>query len=54
MGILSAHLGKGKAFGFKEYNKDWIKTASQLLIDPDIQFFSGAQFPNNKKILEFF
>ena len=49
MGILSAHYGKGKkAFGF-EYNKDWIKTASQLLIDPDIQFFSGAQFPNNKE-----
>jgi serine/threonine-protein kinase HipA len=49
MGILSAHYGKGKkAFGF-EYDKDWIKTASQRLIDPDIQFFSGAQFPNNKE-----
>ena len=37
-----------KAFGF-EYNKDWIKTTSQLLIDPDIQFFRLAQFPNNKE-----
>ena len=49
MGILSAHFGKGKkAFGF-EYDKDWIKTEPQRLIDPDIQFFSGAQFPNNKE-----
>ena len=33
--------GREKTFGF-EYNKDWIKTASQLLIDPDIQFFGGT------------
>lgn len=49
MGILSAHYAKGKkAFGF-EYDQDWMKTESQRLIDPDIQFFSGAQFPNNKE-----
>lgn len=49
MGVLSAHYGKGKkAFGF-EYDKEWIKTESQRLIDPDIQFFSGTQFPNNKE-----
>ena len=49
MGVLSAHYGKGKkAFGF-EYDKEWIKTGSQRLMDPDIQFFSGAQFPNNKE-----
>lgn len=49
MGILSAHYGKGKkAFGF-EYDKEWMKTESQRLIDPDIQFFAGAQFPDNKE-----
>ncbi len=49
MGMLSAHYGKGKkSFGF-EYDKEWIKTESQRLIDPDIQFFSGAQFPYNKE-----
>jgi serine/threonine-protein kinase HipA len=54
MGILSAHYGKGKkAFGF-EYDKDWIKTASQRLIDPDIQFFRVHNFQTIKKILEFF
>lgn len=49
MGILSAHRAKGKkAFSF-EYDKNWIKTEGQRLIDPDIQFFSGPQFPNNKE-----
>lgn len=49
IGILSAHFAKGrKAFGF-EYNKTWIKSEQQLLLDPDIQFFSGTQFPNNKE-----
>ncbi len=49
IGMLSAHFAKGKkAFGF-EYDKTWIKSQQQQLLDPDIQFFSGAQFPNNKE-----
>lgn len=49
MGVLSAHFAKGKkAFSF-EYDKSWIKSEQRLLIDPDIQFFSGTQFPNNKE-----
>lgn len=49
IGMLSAHFAKGKkAFSF-EYNKEWINTVQQILIDPDIQFFSGPQFPNNKE-----
>jgi serine/threonine-protein kinase HipA len=49
IGVLSAHFGKGKkAFGF-EYDKTWIHSQPQLLLDPDIQFFSGAQFPDNKE-----
>lgn len=49
IGILSAHYAKGKkAFSF-EYDKTWIKSQQQQLLDPDIQFFSGAQFPNNKE-----
>jgi serine/threonine-protein kinase HipA len=28
---------------------DWTKAGSQRLIDPDIPFFSGAQFPNKKE-----
>lgn len=48
-GVLSAHYGKGKkSFSF-EYNKAWIQSEQQRLLDPDIQFFSGTQFPNGKE-----
>ena len=49
MGLLSALYAKGKkAFSF-EYDKDWLKSKEQMLLDPDIQFFSGPQYPNNKE-----
>ena len=49
MGVLSALYAKGKkAFSF-EYDKDWLKTKEQMLLDPDIQFYSGPQYPNNKE-----
>lgn len=49
VGILSAHQAKGrKAFSF-EYDKEWLKRKEQRLIDPDIQFYPGQQFPNNKE-----
>jgi len=49
IGVLSAHFAKGKkAFGFT-YDSSWLKSKQQRLLDPDIQFFSGAQFPNKKE-----
>ncbi|WP_289038506.1 HipA domain-containing protein [uncultured Zobellia sp.] len=49
IGTLSAHFAKGKkAFSF-EYNKDWLKTDAQRLLDPDIDFYSGPQYPTNKE-----
>jgi serine/threonine-protein kinase HipA len=49
MGILSAQAAKGrKAFSF-EYSKEWINSKQRMLLDPDIQFYSGPQFPNNKE-----
>lgn len=49
MGVLSALYAKGKkAFSF-EYDKDWLKSKEQMLLDPDIQFYSGPQYPNNKE-----
>lgn len=49
IGLLSAHYAKGKkAFSF-EYSRDWLKSEEQRLLDPDIQFYSGQQFPNNKE-----
>jgi len=49
IGTLSAQQGKGrKAFSFS-YNTDWISSQEQLLIDPDITWYSGRQFPNAKE-----
>ena len=49
IGVLTAHAAKGrKAFSF-EYSKDWINSKQRMLLDPDIQFYSGPQFPNNKE-----
>jgi serine/threonine-protein kinase HipA len=49
LGVLSAHQAKGrKAFSF-EYDKNWLKSKAQRLIDPDIQFYARQQFPNNKE-----
>lgn len=49
VGVLSAHQAKGrKAFSF-EYNRNWLTKDALRLIDPDIQFYSGQQFPNKKE-----
>lgn len=48
-GMLSAHFAKGKkSFSF-EYDKTWINSKAQMLFDPDIQFYSGPQFPGDKE-----
>lgn len=49
MGILSAHFAKGKkAFSF-EYDRTWLKSEHLQLMDPDIQFFGGMQYSNDKE-----
>lgn len=49
IGVLSALYAKGKkAFSF-EYDKEWLKSKNQMLLDPDIQFYGGPQYPNNKE-----
>lgn len=49
VGILSAHFAKGKkAFSF-EYDKEWLKNDAHRLLDPDIEFYSGPQYPTNKE-----
>jgi len=48
IGILSASSGRTrKSFSF-EYDKDWLASDEQLLIDPDLGWYEGAQFPDNK------
>lgn len=49
IGILSAHFAKAKkAFSF-EYNKEWLARDSYRLLDPDITFYSGPQYPADKE-----
>lgn len=49
IGILSAQQAKGrKAFSFA-YDKNWISSEEQLLLDPDIAWYSGQQYPNGKE-----
>lgn len=49
IGILSAHQAKGrKAFGFS-YDKGWISSQEQILLDPDIAWYRGQQYPNGKE-----
>lgn len=49
IGILSAQQAKGrKAFSFS-YNADWIYSQEQMLLDPDIAWYSGKQYPNGKE-----
>ena len=49
IGVLSAQQAKGrKAFGF-EYDNGWVSTAAQMVLDPDIAWFPGIQYPNGKE-----
>lgn len=49
IGILSAHQAKGrKAFSFS-YDPNWLHSEEQMLLDPDIAWYTGQQFPNKKE-----
>ncbi|MBN2863301.1 MAG: HipA domain-containing protein [Bacteroidales bacterium] len=48
IGMLSSNFGKTrKSFSF-DYNNDWISSREQLLLDPDLGWYPGTQFPDNK------
>jgi serine/threonine-protein kinase HipA len=45
VGVLTANQAKGrKSFSF-EYDKDWITSKEQLILDPDIRWYTGIQYP---------
>lgn len=48
IGILSQQAKGRKAFSFS-YDPDWIKSKEQLLLDPDIAWYTGQQYPNGKE-----
>ena len=49
IGVLSAEQAKGKkAFSFK-YDNEWLKGENPFILDPDILWNTGPQYPNNKE-----
>ncbi|MFZ4707614.1 MAG: type II toxin-antitoxin system HipA family toxin [Bacteroidales bacterium] len=49
IGVLSAQQAKGKkAFSF-EYSHDWIESTEQIVLDPDIGWYKGQQYPDSKE-----
>ncbi|WP_347373958.1 type II toxin-antitoxin system HipA family toxin [Aequorivita sp. Q41] len=49
IGVLSAHFAKAKkSFSF-EYDKEWLEKGLYQLLDPDIAFYSGPQYPTDKE-----
>ena len=49
MGILSATESRGKEIFLFQYADEWLRLAPAQLIDPDLGFFSGAQYPTTEK-----
>jgi len=49
IGVLGTLQAKGKkAFSF-EYSNDWIRSREQILLDPDIGWYAGQQYPVGKE-----
>jgi len=49
IGVLSAQQAKGKKALSFEYSESWFQSKEQILIDPDIGWFKGQQYPNGKE-----
>ena len=54
IGVLSAQQAKGKKTFSYEYSKFWIHSTEQILLDPDIGWYTGQQYPNGKENFEVF
>ncbi len=49
IGKLTSQGAKNKTTFSFEYEKDWLKSKEQFILDPDISWFSGRQFPVGKQ-----
>lgn len=49
IGVLSAQQAKGKKVFSFEYSDNWIQSTEQILLDPDIGWYKGQQYPNGKE-----
>jgi serine/threonine-protein kinase HipA len=50
MGVLSATHLRGKEIFSFGYDSDWLQQKQFNLIDPDLQFFSGLQYPPQNRL----
>lgn len=48
IGVLKATSLRGKTVFSFEYAKEWLKSNERFVLDPDIQWYSGPQFPARK------
>ncbi len=49
IGVLSALQAKSKKTFSFEYSPEWISSKEQILLDPDIGWYKGQQYPNGKE-----
>lgn len=49
VGVLTAQQAKRKKVFSFEYDKNWLLRPEKILLDPDIQWFSGRQYPSEKE-----
>jgi serine/threonine-protein kinase HipA len=49
MGILNAESGRGRETFSFSYDPEWITGAPALLLDPDLMYFAGPQYPVDEK-----
>jgi len=49
MGILSAQQSRGNLVWSFAYNEKWLNTKSRILLDPDLQWYSGSQYSPDQK-----
>ena len=49
MGTLSVAHTKGREIFSFGYDKEWLAKGLAQNLDPDLQFFSGTQYPSNTK-----
>lgn len=48
IGVLSANIGTNSNLFSFAYDEQWISSQEQILLDPDLKWFSGPQYPENK------
>ena len=44
LGILSAHISRGKEIFSFDFDKEWLRNNPAQRLDPDLQLYAGAQF----------